>query len=42
MLGGKWFLFQTYEELDSVKDKEYDARQTRQLLEDKPETSEVQ
>lgn len=29
---GKWFLFQTFEELDSVKDKEYDAQQTRQLI----------
>ena len=29
---GKWFLIQTFEELDSVKDKEYDAQQTRQLI----------
>jgi len=29
---GKWFLFQTFVELDSVKDKEYDAQQTRQLI----------
>lgn len=38
---GKWFIFQTFEELDCVKDKEDDAQQTSQLLEVKPETSEV-
>jgi hypothetical protein len=29
---GKLFLFQTFEELDSVKDKETEVRQIRQLL----------
>ena len=31
---GKWFLFQTFEELDSVKDKESEVQQIRQLMED--------
>jgi len=40
---GKWFLFQTFEELDSVKDKEYDAQQTRQLIDslDSPNLSDI-
>ena len=40
---GKWFLFQTFEELDSVKDKEYDAQQTRQLIDslDSPNPSDI-
>jgi hypothetical protein len=29
---GKLFLFQTFEELDSVKDKEAEVQQIRQLL----------
>ena len=40
---GKWFLFQTFEELDSVKDKEYDAQQTRHLIDslDSPNPSDI-
>jgi hypothetical protein len=40
---GKWFLFQTFEELDSVKDKEYDAQQTRHLIDslDSPNLSDI-
>jgi len=30
---GKWFLFQTFEELDGVKDKETEVRQICLLLE---------
>jgi hypothetical protein len=30
---GKWFLFQTFEELDSIKNKEVEAQQIRQLFE---------
>ena len=30
---GKWFLFQTFQELDSVKNKEVEAQQIRQLFE---------
>lgn len=29
---GKWFLFQTFDELDSVRDKESNIQQTRHLL----------
>ena len=29
---GKWFLFQTFEELDSIKDKDSEVQQIRQLL----------
>jgi hypothetical protein len=29
---GKWFLFQTFEELDGIKDKESEVRQIRQLI----------
>jgi hypothetical protein len=39
---GKWFLFQTFEELDSVKDKELEVQQIRELLEADPKTSEAQ
>jgi hypothetical protein len=39
---GKWFLFQTFDELDKVKDKDFDEQQIHQLFEDKPNTSEVQ
>jgi hypothetical protein len=40
---GRWFLYQTFEELDSVKDKEYDAQQTRQLIDslDSPNPSDI-
>ena len=31
---GKWFLFQTFEELDSVKDKEPDVKEIHELLDD--------
>ena len=31
---GKLFLFQTFEELDSVKDKEAEVQQIRQLLDE--------
>jgi hypothetical protein len=31
---GKLFLFQTFEELDSIKDKQAEVRQIRQLLDE--------
>lgn len=31
---GKWFLFQTFEELDGIKDKELEVRRIRQLLDE--------
>jgi len=36
---GKWFLFQTFEELDSVKDKKVEIQQICKLLEAGDETS---
>lgn len=34
---GKWFLFQTFNELDYVKDKLADANEIRQLLDEEDE-----
>jgi hypothetical protein len=32
---GRWFLFQTFEDLDSIKDKSADIQQIRSLLDEK-------
>ena len=39
---GKWFLFQTFEEVDSINNKEDDAQLTYHLVENKYKTNKPQ
>jgi hypothetical protein len=39
---GEWFLFQTFDKLDGVKDKETEVQQIRQLLDDENSVRPIQ